>query len=875
MDAAHPSPPDSPPTTRSSTAATEDRWQRFWDEHGTFRARDDGSRPRRYLLTMFPYPSGDLHMGHAEVFALEDVVARYWRLRGFDVLNPIGWDSFGLPAENAAIRRGENPAVFTEANIATQAATARRYGVSFDWSRRLETHRPEYSRWTQWLFLRLLENDLAYRATAPVNWCPTDRTVLANEQVVGGRCERCGADVVQRELTQWFVRVTAHADRLLDDMSALEGAWPERVLAMQRHWIGRSEGARIRFAVVPDGGARPTRTRPPSDRAGEAATESGAAARDATGERPAVVEAFTTRPDTLPGVTFLAVAPESPLATALCSPDRADELASYRAAALAAGEIARTRADRAASGVFLGAHVRHPVTGADLPVWAADHVLPGYGTGAVMGVPAHDERDARFAAAHGLPTGSGETWPTVDDAVSRLEAVGAGERATSYRLRDWLVSRQRYWGAPVPVVHCGACGVVPVPDDELPVRLPDLAGDDLLPRGRSPLASPAADAWRRVPCPRCGADAERDPDTLDTFVDSSWYFLRYCSLGTAADGSGAPDDLPFRPEDARRWMPAARYVGGVEHAILHLLYSRFVTKVLHDLGWVDVVEPFATLLNQGQVLNGGRAMSKSLGNGVELGAQVDRWGVDAVRLAMVFAGPPEDDVDWADVDPAAMRRFCERVLRLVDAVASGNATGTVAGGAVTDAPGGTGRADPPVALRGTRAHALRRVTHRTVHDAEDLLERSRFNVVVARVMELVSAARRAVTDGPASDEDAGAHHAAVREGAEVVAVLLGLFAPYTAEEAWERLGHAPSVAEAAWPDVDPALLVDDTVEAVVQVDGKVRGRLTVAADVDEATLRDRALATPGVSRATDGREVVRVVVRPPHLVNVVTRPARG
>ncbi|WP_454043382.1 leucine--tRNA ligase [Cellulosimicrobium sp. Marseille-Q8652] len=843
MDAAHPSTPATPPTTRSSTAEIEDRWQRSWDERGTFRARDDGSRPRRYLLTMFPYPSGDLHMGHAEVFALEDVVARYWRLRGFDVLNPIGWDSFGLPAENAAIRRGENPAVFTEANIATQAATARRYGVSFDWSRRLETHRPEYSRWTQWLFLRLLENDLAYRATAPVNWCPTDRTVLANEQVVGGRCERCGAEVVQRELTQWFVRVTAYADRLLDDMAALEGAWPERVLAMQRHWIGRSEGARIRFAVVPDGDPHPVRDP----------------------ERPAVVEAFTTRPDTLPGVTFLAVAPESPLATALCSPDRAGELAAYRAAALAAGEIARARTDRGSSGLFLGAHVRHPVTGEDLPVWAAEHVLPGYGTGAVMGVPAHDERDARFAAAHGLPTGSGATWPTVDDAVERLEGSGAGERATSYRLRDWLVSRQRYWGAPVPVVHCAACGVVPVPDEDLPVRLPDLAGDDLLPRGRSPLASPAADAWRRVPCPRCGADAERDPDTLDTFVDSSWYFLRYCSLGEAADGAGPPDDAPFRPEDARRWMPAAQYVGGVEHAILHLLYSRFVTKVLHDLGWVDVVEPFATLLNQGQVLNGGRAMSKSLGNGVELGAQLDRWGVDAVRLAMVFAGPPEDDVDWADVDPAAMRRFCERVLRLVDAVAGPAGPGT---GRSADA----GRAQ---ALPGTRAHALRRATHRTVHDAEDLLERSRFNVVVARVMELVSAARRAATDGPDPAEDVAAHHAAVREAAEVVAVLLGLFAPYTAEEAWERLGHAPSVAEAAWPDVDPGLLVEDTAEAVVQVDGKVRGRLTVAADVDEATLRDRALAVPGVSRATDGREVVRVVVRPPRLVNVVTRASRG
>jgi leucyl-tRNA synthetase len=839
VDAAHPPHPAVPPLP---TREIEDRWQRYWAEHGTSRARDDGARPRRYLLTMFPYPSGDLHMGHAEVFALEDVVARYWRLRGYDVLNPIGWDSFGLPAENAAIRRGENPAVFTETNIATQAATAHRYGVSFDWSRRLETHRPEYYRWTQWLFLRLLERDLAYRATAPVNWCPADQTVLANEQVVGGRCERCGAAVVQRELTQWFVRVTAYADRLLDDMDALEGAWPVRVLTMQRNWIGRSTGARVRFAVVPDGGPRAT-------------------ASAAPGSRPHQVEVFTTRPDTLPGATFVAVAPDGPLAAALCAPEHAEALARHREAALASGEIERTNAQRPSAGTFLGTWVRHPATGERLPVWAADHVLPHDGTGAVMGVPAHDDRDARFAAAHGLRAGSGETWSGVEEAITRLEADGAGERATSYRLRDWLVSRQRYWGAPVPVVHCPGCGVVPVPEDELPVRLPDLAGDDLLPRGRSPLASPAADAWRRVPCPRCGADAERDPDTLDTFVDSSWYFLRYCSLG----GDGPPADVPFRPEDARRWMPAARYVGGVEHAILHLLYSRFVTKFLHDEGWVDAVEPFATLLNQGQVLNGGRAMSKSLGNGVDLGEQLDRHGADAVRLAMVFAGPPEDDVDWADVDPGAMRRFCARMLRLADTAATGPRCGD--GQGVAPHPSGQTSSE---ALPGSRAYALRQATHRTVHDAESLLDRSRFNVVVARLMELVTAARRAAADGPAAGEDPGTHATAVREAAETAVVLLGVFAPFTAEEAWERLGHVPSVADATWPAVDATLLVDDTIEAVVQVDGKVRGRVVVPADVDDTTLRARALAVPGTARAIAGRDVVRVVVRRPRLVNVVT-----
>jgi leucyl-tRNA synthetase len=794
-----------PARTPIPSPEVETRWQRFWADHQTFRARDDGTRPRRYLLTMFPYPSGDLHMGHAEVFALEDVVARYWRLRGYDVLNPIGWDSFGLPAENAAIRRGEHPAGFTEENIATQAASIRRYGVSFDWSRRLETHRPEYYRWTQWLFLRLYERGLAYRADALVNWCPRDNTVLANEQVVAGRCERCGAAVERRELTQWFFRVTAYADRLLDDLDGLTGRWPARVLAMQRTWIGRSTGARVRFAVVepPHGGRF-----------------------DGAGAAPSDVEVFTTRPDTLPGVTFLAVAPESAVAEALCAPDRAVMLAEYRTHAVAAGEIARGSTSREPTGLFLGAWVRHPVDGRTLPVWAADYVLPGYGTGAVMGVPAHDERDAAFANVHGIPTGTGALDPGALDA---LVAVGRGEPATSYRLRDWLVSRQRYWGAPIPMVHCPVCGVVPVPDDALPVRLPDLRGADLLPKGRSPLAD--ARDWRQVPCPACGGPAERDPDTMDTFVDSSWYFLRYCSPGR--------DDVPFDPADLHRWMPADLYVGGVEHAILHLLYARFVTKVLHDAGYTDAVEPWTALLNQGQVINRGRAMSKSLGNGVELAGELDRHGVDTVRLAMVFSGPPEDDVDWADVAPDAMRRFLGRALRLARDV---------------------GNAAP---VDGSGAASLRRVVHRTVHDAEGLIERHRFNVVVARVMQLVSAARQAADGKP------GPSDPAVREAAEAAAILLSLFAPYTAEEMWAALGRPPSAAEATWPAVDPTLLVAEMTTAVVQVGGKVRDRLHVPADVDQEELRERALASPAVRRALAGRPVARVVVRAPHLVNLV------
>jgi leucyl-tRNA synthetase len=834
--------------------AIEARWQEVWERLGVFRARDDGSAERRYLLTMFPYPSGDLHMGHAEVFALEDVVARYWRQRGFDVLNPVGWDSFGLPAENAAIRRDESPEVFTDANIATQARSIRRYGVSFDWSRRLRTSDPEYMRWTQWLFVRLVERGLAYRATAPVSWCPQDATVLANEQVVGGSCERCGTPVVRRDLTQWFVRITDYADRLVDDMDELAGRWPERVLAMQRNWIGRSRGAQVDFQVVGEGAVVGELT-------GEGADD---APRQ---DRLRTVSAFTSRPETIFGVTFLAVAPDAEVARDLCSPDRAGALDAYRAASQDLSDIDRQSTSREKTGVFLGTFVSHPVTGERLPVWATDYVLPGYASGVVMGVPAHDERDRAFAERYDLPVRPVLRHPTDGDArvvdvvvrstggglaLDGLGATEAGERAVAwlsaqgrggphvaYRLRDWLVSRQRYWGAPVPIVHCAVCGEVPVPDEELPVRLPDLRGKDLVPHGVSPLAG--ADEWVRTPCPRCGREARRDTDTLDTFVDSSWYFLRYCSPGYT--------DGPFDPDAVRRWLPVAQYVGGVEHAILHLLYSRFVTKVLHDMGLVDVVEPFGTLLNQGQVINQGKAMSKSLGNGVDLGAQLDAYGVDAVRLTMVFAGPPEDDVDWADLSPGSMKRFLGRVLRLARDVASP---------AVAEA----WSTSCPAARAGDEG--LRRVTHRAVRDVTDLLEASRFNVAVARVMELTRATRKAVDTGP------GPGDPAVREAAETLAILLSLFAPYTAEEMWAALGHAPSVATAGWPVVDAGLLTEATVEAVVQVDGRVRDRLNVSTTIGEDALRAAALGRDAVRRAVGDRTVARVVVRAPRLVNVVT-----
>ena len=766
--------------------AAQERWQAFWEADKTFAPADDGSAERRYVLDMFPYPSGDLHMGHAEAFVMGDVVARFLKLKGYDVLHPIGWDSFGLNAENAAIERNAHPAEWTYANIETQARSFRRYGMSFDWSRRLHTSDPEYYRWTQWLFLRFRERGLAYRKASYVNWCPKDQTVLANEQVVAGLCERCGSVVTKRLLTQWYFKITEYAQRLLDDMDDLVDGWPERVLTMQRNWIGRSEGAWVDFMIE---------------------------------NRAEPVRVFTTRPDTLYGATFFVIAPDAPLASEVVSEDQRAAFEEYLEQTKHETEIERQATDRPKTGVFLGVHATNPVNGEKTPVYAADYVLAEYGTGAIMAVPAHDQRDLDFARTFGVPvrevvaTGGPDPVATgvatpgdgtyinsdilngltdkeagIRAIIARLEAEGVGEGAVIYRLRDWLLSRQRYWGCPIPIIHCDRCGEVPVPDDQLPVELPDLTGLDLLPKGTSPLA--AATDWVNVDCPQCAGPAKRDSDTMDTFVDSSWYFFRYCSPGY--------EDGPFNPADVRRWMPVTQYVGGVEHAILHLLYMRFFTKVLHDMGMLDFEEPMRRLLNQGQVINQGKAMSKSLGNGVDLGVQIDAFGVDAVRLTVVFAGPPEEDIDWADVSPAGSLKFLQRAYRLADQVSS--------------APG-----VPP----GEGDLTLRRETHRLLADIEQSIARQRFNVAIARIMELVNATRKAM------DGSAGPADPAVREAAEVVTIALSLVAPYVAEEMWERLGRAPSVANASWPSVDQSLLVTESVTCVVQIQGKVRGRLQV------------------------------------------------
>ncbi|WP_276309094.1 leucine--tRNA ligase [Specibacter cremeus] len=815
-----------------SFAAMEAKWPAIWDELKVFTPLDDGSRERRYVLDMFPYPSGDLHMGHAEAFAMGDVVARYWRQLGYDVLHPIGWDSFGLPAENAAIKHNAHPSEWTYTNIDTQAESFKRYAISVDWSRRLHTSDPEYYRWTQWLFKRFHDRGLAYRKNSPVNWCPKDQTVLANEQVVNGACERCGTIVTKKSLNQWYFKITDYADRLLEDMDQLKGHWPERVLAMQRNWIGRSEGAHVNFVI---------------EAAGEKAEQQ--------------LTVFTTRPDTLYGATFFVVAADAPLALELVTPEHAEALSDYREQVKKLSDIDRQSTEREKTGVFTGRYAVNPLTNELLPVWAADYVLADYGTGAIMAVPAHDQRDLDFARAFDLPVravlDTGAEDPAVSGvatagegtlinsgnldglskaegipaAIKILEELGTGEKFVNFRLRDWLLSRQRFWGTPIPIVHCESCGEVPVPDDQLPVRLPDnLRGEALSPKGTSPLA--AATDWVNVPCPACGGAARRDTDTMDTFVDSSWYFMRFAS----------PDytEGPFDPATINDWMPVGQYVGGVEHAILHLLYARFFTKVIHDMGLVEATEPFSRLLNQGQVLNGGKAMSKSLGNGVDLGEQLDKYGVDAVRLTMIFAGPPEDDIDWADVSPSGSAKFLARAWRLGQDVAS--------------APG----TDPS-----TGDAALRSATHRMVHDTKALIDGHKFNVVVARLMELVNATRKVIDTG------AGAADPAVREAVEAVAVVLSLFAPYTAEDMWNQLGHPASVVNAGFPAVDASLLVEASVTAVVQIQGKVRDRLEVAPDISDADLEALALASENVKRTLDGRGIRKVIVRAPKLVNIV------
>ena len=787
--------------------AIEAKWQRVWEDARAFYVDDPppGAEPgeKFYQLEMLPYPSGNLHMGHVLNYTLGDVVTHFQRRHGKQVLRPMGWDSFGLPAENAAIKEGGHPREITERNIVNIERQMRRLGWAIDWDRVIAAHDPAYYRWTQWLFLRFLERDLAYRKAAFVNWCPNDQTVLANEQVVDGKCERCGAEVEARKMEQWFFRITAYADALLRDHDTID--WPERTKTIQRNWIGRSEGAELLFRID---------------------------------ELDVDVPVFTTRPDTIFGATFFVLAPEHPLVETMIerSPN-GDELREYVRKALAKRGEERAAAEEK-TGVFTGFLATNPATDEGIPVWVADYVLMEYGTGAIMAVPGHDERDRSFADRFGLPVrevvdaerrllvDSGEfTGQPVEEAkraiVEWLGERGRGRPAVSFRLRDWGFSRQRYWGCPIPVVYCEQCGIVPVPDDELPVLLPDV--DDYRPKGKPPLAS--NEDWLRVPCPSCGGEGTREAETMDTFVDSSWYFLRYCDPHN--------DHAPFDRAIADFWMPVDQYIGGIDHATGHLLYSRFFVKVMNDLDLVGVREPFARLFHQGWVRLGGSKMSKSRGNVTSPDQLAETYGADAVRLYILFMGPADQDMEWTDEGLEGMARFLRRLWRVVNEVAS-------------NAPP-AGRSDGPLA----------RKTHETIaRVSDDIGRRFVFNTPIAAMMELVNELAPATSDP------------AARPAAETVVSLIQPYAPHIAEELWQRLGHE-RLWEQPWPVADEALLERDTFELVIQVNGRVRDRVEVSVDESEGELVERALASPRVQAHLDGKQVRQKIVVPGRLVNLV------
>src|SRR4051794_23853918 len=825
------------------------KWQAHWTASGAFEAEVDPSREKYYCLEMFAYPSGHAHVGHVRNYIIGDVMARTKRMRGYNVLHPFGWDAFGLPAENAAIKTGTHPEKSTLDNIAHMKGQLQRLGISYAWSREIATCLPDYYKFNQWIFLKMLERGLAYRKRSTVNWCPVDNTVLANEQVIDGACWRCGSIVEPRDLEQWFFRITEYADQLLAGLDTLTD-WPEKVVVMQRNWIGRSEGARVRFALA--------------DRPNES------------------VEVFTTRIDTIFGANFVMLAPEHPLVEqfAAASPDPAG----FRARAQAFRSQERDVRMGGKQGFDTGRHAINPFTGKPVPIWVANFVLWGYGTGAVMGVPGHDERDFEFAKTYALPitivvqradrplsadtmteahagegslVNSGEynglPWEEANRRMTfDAAARGIGEGTVQYRLKDWGISRQRYWGTPIPVVHCEKDGVVPVPYADLPVTLPEIT--TFTGRGDSPLAQ--VPEWVNVTCPACGGPARRETDTMDTFVDSSWYFLRF------ADPKN--DELPFDPASAAYWMPVDFYSGGVEHAILHLLYSRFFTRVLRDVGLVTFDEPFTRLLTQGMVLKNGAVMSKSKGNVVDPDDMLQKYGADALRLYVMFVAPPEKEVEWSDAGLDGSFRFLLRVWRLVDHWAE-----TVGGEGI-----------PACGDDCTEVErAVRRKTHETIRRATiDIEDRMHLNTAVSSMMELVNelyAFSESTPHGmPGREAAVGTivrmqAIAVIREALDALVIMLSPFAPHTAEELWQMLGHAEGLAKAAWPSFDPDVARADEVVVPVQVNGKVRARVTVSADLSEDELRERVLADAAVKPHTVGKTIRKVVIAKGPLISVV------
>jgi leucyl-tRNA synthetase len=839
--------------------ALDAKWQKRWADARVFEPTEDRSKPKFYCLEMFAYPSGHAHVGHVRNYIIGDVMARTKRMRGFNVLHPFGWDAFGMPAENAAIKSGIPPDVSTFANISHMKGQLQRLGISYAWDRELATCTPEYYRWNQWLFIRMFERGLAYRRRSSVNWCPKDQTVLANEQVIDdGVCWRCGTKVVTRDLEQWFLKITAYADELLTALDTLE-KWPEKVVTMQRNWIGRSEGARVKFPLV-------------------------------GGEGGESIEVFTTRIDTIYGATFVLLAPEHRLVETFAA--RSDDAASFRAAVTrfrTQDRTARVSGEVEKEGFFTGRYAVNPFTNEEVPIWVANFVLGEYGTGAVMAVPAHDERDFEFARKYALPVrvvvrpADGETpdaaamtdavpndgilvnsgpWDGTpsDTARARMTADatsrGIGEGTVQFRLKDWGISRQRYWGTPIPMVYCERDGVVPVPDDQLPVVLPKVV--EFTGKGDSPLAQ--VPEFVNTTCPRCHGPARRETDTMDTFVDSSWYFDRFCDASNT--------EMPFDPAKAKYWMPVDFYSGGVEHAILHLIYSRFFTRVFRDLGFVDHDEPFTQLLTQGMVLNAGEVMSKSKGNVVDPDEMLQRYGADAMRLYVMFVAPPEKEVEWTDSGLEGSFRFLARVWRLVD-----HWSETIARQEVSSASHEWMAAE----------RALRRKTHDTIRRVTaDIEERQHLNTAVSALMELVNElyafSEQTATGSPSRREGSALAVspaervetiAAVKEAVEALVLMLSPFAPHTAEELWSGLGHADGLSAASWPSVDVEALKADEITVPVQVNGKLRSRVTVPADSSDDRIRDAALADPAIQGYTAGKSVKKVVVAGGKLVNVV------
>ena len=843
----------------------EPRWQKVWAETGAHKATEDTSKPKRYVLEMFPYPSGDIHMGHVRNYTIGDVTARYYAMRGYDVLHPMGWDAFGLPAENAAIKHNSHPAKWTYANIETQKASFKRMGFSYDWDRTVVACDPEYYRWGQWIFLQMYKRGLVERRNSPVNWCPNCKTVLANEQVTEGECWRCHGAVEKRDLTQWYYKITDYAQELLDDLDQLEG-WPEPVKQMQANWIGRSEGAEVDFELIPAEGKDDGQT----------------------------ITVFTTRPDTLFGCSFFLLAPESPLVHDLvCGTEYEAEVMALVEGAAKVSAVERAQGDREKHGAFTGRYVINPVNGEKVPVWVADYIVADYGTGAVMAVPCGDQRDFEFARKYDLPiipiilgeddplypelngvqerkvttvdweksyeaegvlvqsgkyTGmvGGKHSPAVDAIIGDLEAQGKGKKSVQFRLRDWLISRQRYWGNPIPIVYCDDCGIVPVPEDQLPVTLPkdiDLAAGETL---------ATHEQFAQCICPKCGKPARRETDTMDTFTCSSWYYMRYTDPHNT--------ELPFSSDRVNRWMPVDQYIGGIEHAILHLLYSRFFTKVLRDMCMLDFDEPFTNLLCQGMVLDeNGEVMSKSKGNVISPEDMIAGYGADAVRAYILFMAPPDKELQWNEDGLAGMYKFLNRTWRMVNDLAgkAGEETSFQAGAKAEEAK---------------KAHdELLRERHRVVGKVIDDFARNNFNTAIAAIMELVNATGDYLRKNSAEDRAANAELAAFdKEVAEVIVKLLAPMAPHWAEELWQDvLGNETSVHKEAWPEFDPNAAKASEVELAVQVNGKVKAKITVAADAAEDAIRETALEA--IADATAGKDIKKVIVIPGRLVNVVAK----